>query len=96
MIANPLAFTKNLSRSEIVIVGFILALITLAWTLDSELNPIIQSTDLNIMATMVSKDLDPTLYPHDSLFASDEIYRLYTPLYRWIIAKVWLLVTGFV
>jgi hypothetical protein len=91
MTANPLAFTKNLSRSEIVIVGLILVLVTLAWTLDSGLNPVIQSTDLNIMATMVSKDMDPTLYPRDGLFASDEIYRLYTPLYRWIIGKAWLI-----
>ncbi|RPJ56543.1 MAG: hypothetical protein EHM12_10245 [Dehalococcoidia bacterium] len=85
----------TLTLRELIPIGCILVLVVIAWTLDSLLTPMIKSTDLNIMATIVAKDMDPTLYPRDNLFASNELYRLYTPLYRWIVAQVWRLSGSF-
>lgn len=82
---------KKTSRSgwQTIIPSLVLGLALLSWTLDSFLNPVITSTDLNMSATIVSKDLDPTLYPRDNLFADETLYQFYTPLYRWIIAQTW-------
>lgn len=67
----------------------VISLVVIAWTLDSLLNPVIVSTDLNNMATMVAKDLNPDLYPRDNLFSQTELFKLYTPLYRWLLAQAW-------
>ncbi len=79
----------KLPRQEIIAACLVLAWVVVAWTLDSFLNPTIRSTDLNIMATIVAKDMDATLFARDNLFANDELYGLYTPLYRWVIAQMW-------
>ncbi len=67
----------------------VISLVVIAWTLDSLLKPAIASTDLNNMATMVAKDLNPGLYTRDNLFSQTELFKLYTPLYRWILAQAW-------
>lgn len=79
----------KLSRPQLAVTCLVLSLVVLAWTLDSFLKPMIASTDLNIMATIVAKDRDANLFSRDHLFAGDELYQLYTPLYRWIIAQAW-------
>src|SRR5262245_4677847 len=79
----------RLSPWELALVGLCLLLVITAWTLDSFLDSTIKSTDLNIMATIVAKDMDATLFSRDHLFSSDALFRLYTPLYRWIIARAW-------
>jgi hypothetical protein len=33
--------------------------------------------------------MNPHLFPRDHLFSGAELYRLYTPLYRWIVALAW-------
>ncbi|HEX9924079.1 MAG TPA: hypothetical protein VGD99_15595, partial [Anaerolineae bacterium] len=74
---------------ETIIPWFVLGVVVLAWTLESVLNPVIESTDLSIVGTMVAKDMDATLYPRDNLFANEELYRFYTPLYRQLIMQLW-------
>ena len=89
MFIADLSCKKKIFRLEIVIACIVLGLVVIAWTLDSLIDPGIKSTDLNVMATIVSKDMDPSLYSRDHLFSGAELYRLYTPLYRWIIAQAW-------
>ena len=79
----------DLSGWQAVIIFIVLGLVVLAWTLDSFLNPVIRSTDLNMVATMVAKDINPTLYARDTLFSNEALYRFYTPLYRYIIYQTW-------
>ena len=86
---KKLSLAVKLPRQEIVAACMILGLVIIAWTLYSVLNPGIDSTDRTVVATAVLKDRDPTLFARDTLFANDEIYRYYTPLYRWIVGQVW-------
>jgi hypothetical protein len=71
-----------------IIVACILSLIILAWTLDGILDRG-TSNDIQLTLTMILKDRDSTLYAHDSLYATNELYQLYTPSYRWIADQVW-------
>ncbi len=77
---------KNLSRQEIIWVCFILGLVVIAWFLDSYLSPKLASTDLNILASIVAKNNDATLYPRDPFLASPQFY---TPSYLWLIDQAW-------
>ena len=86
---KKLSAATELPRLETIVAGIVLGLMVIAWTLDSFLNPMINSTDLNMVATMVTKDMDATLYARDNLFTNDELYRFYTPLYRWVIYQMW-------
>lgn len=79
----------TLSRRELVVVILVLLLVVIAWTTFSALHPTITGGDLNLVATMVAKDLDPGLYPRDDIFSTDTYYRFYTPLYRWLVAQFW-------
>lgn len=81
--------TIAVPRLESLVVGVILGMVIFAWTLESMLNPAVVSTDLNIVATMVTKDRDASLYARDNLFANDELYRLYTPSYRRLVDWMW-------
>lgn len=82
-------------RLEGAVFVAVLVMVLAAWTLESLLVPAVTSTDLHIVATMVTKDRDPGLYSRDNLFASDELYRLYTPFYRWLVDQVWRLAGTF-
>src|SRR5262245_53377066 len=86
---KKLMVTAVLPRQEIFFVSLVLVLVVIVWTLESFLNPVVDSTDLNIVATMVTKDRDGTLYARDTLFAHEELFRLYTPLYRWVVDQMW-------
>lgn len=89
---SPAVAWPRLERAVFVAV---LVMVLAAWTLESLLVPAVTSTDLHIVATMVTKDRDPGLYRRDNLFASDELYRLYTPFYRWLVDRVWRLAGTF-
>lgn len=88
--SKDLKMTLDIPRQEWVAACIVFGLIVIAWTLDSFLYPAIGSSDLNLIATMVTKDLDLTLYPRDNIFANVELYDFYTPLYRWLVAQLWL------
>ncbi|GIK43194.1 MAG: hypothetical protein BroJett011_70270 [Chloroflexota bacterium] len=79
----------TLSRRELVVVVLILLLVIIAWTTFNLLHPAITETDLNLIATMISKDMDLGLYPRDDIFADNTYYRFYTPVYRWLVAQFW-------
>ncbi len=83
----------GIPRQEFVAACIVLGLVVMAWTLDSFLNPNIMSSDLNSVAAVVAKDIDPTLFPRDNRLAHPELYEFYTPLYRWVVARLWL-ITG--
>ena len=70
---------------QMIVVLVVLALVVTAWTLDSILHPGIANSDLNNVAVMIAKDIDPSLYPTDYAFADSKFYQAYTPFYRWLI-----------
>ena len=80
---------KLLSGQEKLVILSILALILATWTIDSFLHPRIENSDLNNVAVMVAKDLNPNLFPTDFTFAEQSFYQAYTPVYRWAVALLW-------
>ncbi len=76
-------------RRDWIVVIAVFTLVIVAWTIDSIREGGLFNSDVYLVATMVSKDIDPTLYPRDDLFADDTLYRFYTPVHRWLVAQVW-------
>ncbi len=83
------------SRREIIITSLVLLLIIAAWLVDSLRHLDNINGDMHVVATMVNKDLHPELYPRDVNYATDELYRFYTPVYRWLLARLWQLTGQF-
>ncbi len=79
----------SLSLNEKIVVFIVLALVVIAWTVDSVLHPRIENTDLNNVAVMITKDMNPTLFPTDFTFSEQSFYQAYTPLYRWVVGHLW-------
>lgn len=77
------------SRNEKIIVLIVLVMVITAWTLDSILHPRIENSDLNNVAVMVAKDINPALFPTDFTFSEQSFYQAYTPVYRWIVKYLW-------
>ncbi len=80
---------NRLTRREIIIVCIGLGLVVAAWTAASIAHPVVDSTDLNMSATIVSKDMNPALYPRDNLLANEALYSFYTPFYRLLLRWMW-------
>ncbi len=78
-----------MTRRDWIVVIIIFTLVIVAWTIDSIREGGLFNSDVYLVATMVSKDIDPALYPRDDLFADDALYRFYTPVHRWLVAQVW-------
>ncbi len=79
----------SLSLYEKIMTFTVLALVVITWTLDSALHPRIENSDLNNVAVMVAKDMDPTLFSTDFTFSEQSFYQAYTPVYRWLVAYLW-------
>ncbi len=83
------------SPRDNLIIALILAFVIIAWMIDSVRHSDHLNNDMHVVATMVAKDLNPNLYLRDVNYASDELYRFYTPLYRWLLGKLWQLTGEF-
>ncbi len=78
-----------LSRRDTVVVAITLLLIMVAWMVDSARRIDNINSDMHVVATMVTKDLNPDLYPRDVNYSTGELYRFYTPLYRQLLGWLW-------
>ncbi|MCL4302818.1 MAG: hypothetical protein KJ077_44430 [Anaerolineae bacterium] len=79
----------RLSTKTWGVVTVTLALVVLAWTVDSARKAEVFNSDMHLVANMVAKDLDPALFSRDYFLADDRFYRFYTPFYRWLLARLW-------
>ena len=77
------------ARSEKIVVAIMLVFVVVVWTLDSALHPNISNSDLNNVAVMVAKDINPDLFPTDFTFSEQSFYQAYTPVYRSLVGYLW-------
>ena len=81
--------SSPLSGKDLTIVVLILGLVMAAWIIDSLRKFDAINNDMHVVATMVAKDLNPNLYLQDVNYATNELYRFYTPTYRWLLGRLW-------
>lgn len=79
----------HLTLQQGLVVAVILLLVMVAWLVDSIRKMDALNNDFHVVATMVAKDLNPTLYLRDVNYATDQLYRFYTPTYRTLLGWLW-------
>ncbi len=79
----------QMSRRDVIIVALIMVLVIIAWIVDSVRKIDNINSDMHVVATMVAKDLNPNLYLRDVNYSTNELYRFYTPAYRWLVGWLW-------
>ncbi len=81
-------------RNTVFVIA-VLGMVIVAWTLNSLRHLEAINSDMHLVASIVSKDLNPALYPRDFFFGDDTIYRFNTPSFRWLLGQFWIISGSF-